>query len=189
MRSLFGLKNMILFSAVLLSIGSVSAQHAFAGGIMGCIIEPTTANLEIAQEDGSDFVDKKITCPVPLEESLIVWDLTCENYNVYIQNPVLDENMVTFTEQVTNEGPFVPEHCIVIFQVTDVSGSVEYLTQELWINMVPDQPIGGISAPVSTTTLVVAAAQANMGLWSLALVGIVGTAAAITYKVKSKSEQ
>jgi len=53
-----------------------------------------------------------------------------------------------------------------------------------------DRPIGGVSAPVSTTALVVAAAQANMGLWSLALVGMVAAGAAITYKIKSnKSKQ
>jgi hypothetical protein len=50
-------------------------------------------------------------------------------------------------------------------------------------------PIGGTVGSMSTTSLLVAGAQANMGLWSLALVGIVGAAAAITYKVKSKSEQ
>jgi hypothetical protein len=50
-------------------------------------------------------------------------------------------------------------------------------------------PIGGTVGSMSTTSLLVAGAQSNMGLWSLALVGIVGAAAAITYKVKSKSEQ
>jgi hypothetical protein len=52
-----------------------------------------------------------------------------------------------------------------------------------------NRPIGGTVGSMSTTSLLVAGAQANMGLWSLALVGIVGAAAAITYKVKSKSEQ
>jgi len=50
-------------------------------------------------------------------------------------------------------------------------------------------PIGGTVGSMSTTTLLVAGAQANMGLWSLALVGIVGAAAAITYKVKSKKTE
>jgi phosphotransferase system glucose/maltose/N-acetylglucosamine-specific IIC component len=49
--------------------------------------------------------------------------------------------------------------------------------------------IGGTVGSMSTTTLLVAGAQSNMGMWGLALVGIVGAAAAITYKVKSKSEQ
>ena len=50
-------------------------------------------------------------------------------------------------------------------------------------------PIGGTVGSMSTTSLLVAGAQANMGLWSLALVGIVGAAAAITYKVKLKKDQ
>ena len=43
--------------------------------------------------------------------------------------------------------------------------------------------------PVSTTTLLVAGVQANMGLWSLALVGMVAAGAAITYKLKSKKTE
>jgi len=50
-------------------------------------------------------------------------------------------------------------------------------------------PIGGTSFPVSTTTLLVAGVQANMGLLSLALVGMVGAGAAITYKIKSKKTE
>ena len=46
-------------------------------------------------------------------------------------------------------------------------------------------PVGGEVGSMSTTSLLVAGAQANMGLWSLALVGIVGAAAAVTYKLKS----
>ncbi len=52
-----------------------------------------------------------------------------------------------------------------------------------------NQPIGGTSIPVSTTTLLVAGVQANMGLWSLALVGMVAAGAAITYKLKSKKTE
>jgi len=39
---------------------------------------------------------------------------------------------------------------------------------------------------MGTVSLLVAGAQANMGLWSLALVGMVAAGAAITYKLKSK---
>ena len=49
-----------------------------------------------------------------------------------------------------------------------------------------DRPIGGTVGSMDTATLLVAGAQANMGLWSLALVGIVGAGAAIIYKTKSK---
>lgn len=55
---------------------------------------------------------------------------------------------------------------------------------------VPQTRVGGTVGSMSTTSLLVAGAQANMGLWSLALVGIVGAGAAITYKLKSnKAEQ
>jgi len=53
----------------------------------------------------------------------------------------------------------------------------------------PSDPVGGTSVPISTTSLLIAGAQSNMGLWSLALVGIIGAGAAITYKLKSKSEE
>jgi len=62
---------------------------------------------------------------------------------------------------------------------------------DLWFQLTGDtnQPIGGTSIPVSTTTLLVAGVQANMGLWSLALVGMVAAGAAIIYKTKSKKTE
>ena len=53
----------------------------------------------------------------------------------------------------------------------------------------PSGLIGGTVGSMSTTSLLVAGAQANMGLWSLALVGMVGAGAAITYKLKSKKTE
>jgi hypothetical protein len=53
----------------------------------------------------------------------------------------------------------------------------------------PQRQVGGTVGSMSTTSLLVAGAQANMGLWSLALVGIIGAGAAITYKVKSKKSE
>ena len=52
-----------------------------------------------------------------------------------------------------------------------------------------DHPIGGTVGSMSTTSLLLAGAQANMGLWSLALVSIVGAGAAIIYKLKSKKTE
>ncbi len=50
----------------------------------------------------------------------------------------------------------------------------------------PDGLIGGTVGSMSTTSLLVAGAQANMGLWSLALVGVaVAVGSGIVYKVKS----
>jgi len=50
----------------------------------------------------------------------------------------------------------------------------------------PSIPIGGTVGSMDTVSLLVAGAQANMGWWSLALVGMVAAGAAITYKLKSK---
>ena len=46
-------------------------------------------------------------------------------------------------------------------------------------------PIGGTVGSMDTVSLLVAGAQANMGWWSLALVGLVAAGAVITYKLKS----
>jgi len=65
-------------------------------------------------------------------------------------------------------------------------GQESFCLFEFHIDIETDHPIGGTVGSMSTTSLLVAGAQANMGLWSLALVGIVGAGAAITYKIKSK---
>jgi len=192
MRSLIGLKNVIMFSVILLTIGSVSAQQAFAGIIvlpeLECTIEPTSANVEISEKDGSGFVDKKITCNHDIIDISGAPPNTCINYDVVLIDGLLTGNMLEFVEQVTNSGPLEPEHCEVEWLVETFGGS-EFLTQELWITVPQNQPIGGTSFPVSTTSLLVAGAQANMGLLSLALVGIVGAGAAIIYKTKSKKTE
>jgi len=54
---------------------------------------------------------------------------------------------------------------------------------------VPQTMVGGTVGSMSTATLLVAGAQANMGLWSLAIVGAVGAGAAIIYKKKSKKTE
>ena len=54
------------------------------------------------------------------------------------------------------------------------------------ISTICSQPIGGTVGSMSTTSLLVAGAQANMGWWSLALVGVaVAVGSGIVYKVKS----
>lgn len=75
---------------------------------------------------------------------------------------------------------------LATFVISSGQGSVTGLTL---VDGIINEPIGGTSIPVSTTTLLVAGAQANMGLLSLALVGIVGAGAAITYKIKSKKTE
>jgi len=69
------------------------------------------------------------------------------------------------------------------------AGGLFGLTVKGEVTQGTNPPVGGTSFPVSTTSLLVAGAQANMGLLSLALVAIVGAGAAITYKLKSKKTE
>ena len=62
------------------------------------------------------------------------------------------------------------------------SGGGDYIIDLIGV---PQTRIGGTFGSMDTATLLVAGAQANMGLWSLALVGAVAAGAAITYKLKS----
>jgi len=77
--------------------------------------------------------------------------------------------------------------CVIKFVVETESGDARIaLFQTVTINFVPRSlPIGGTVGSMDTVSLLVAGAQANMGLWSLALVGMVAAGAAITYKLKS----
>ncbi len=50
---------------------------------------------------------------------------------------------------------------------------------------IPDRMIGGTVGSLDTATLLVAGAQANMGWWSIVMIGAVAIGAGIVYKVKS----
>ena len=75
------------------------------------------------------------------------------------------------------------------FLEQDNLGNFNFIVDNISLTTETDKVIGGTVGSMDTATLLVAGAQANMGLWSLALVGIVGAAAAITYKVKSKKTE
>ncbi len=75
------------------------------------------------------------------------------------------------------------------YAISSVSGQQPFLLAESPQPIRDNIPIGGTSFPVSTTSLLVAGAQANMGLLSLALVGMVAAGAAIIYKTKSKKTE
>ena len=124
MDSLIGLKNVLIFSVILLTIGSVSAQQAFAGSLVMC------------------------------------------NFDKYFDGDSCAPLTMCTGDEFESTSP------------TETSDRV--------CSTLPSIPIGGTVGSMSTVSLLVAGAEANMGWWSLALVGIVGAAAAITYKVKSK---
>ena len=103
--------------------------------------------------------------------------------------PDINNPQISYSYILTNLGDTSEEHCQQEWEFEDSNGVVISVIQELWINAPENEPIGGTSIPVSTTTLLVAGAQANMGLWSLALVGMVAAGAAIIYKTKSKKTE
>jgi len=204
MGSLIGLKNMLIFSAVLLTIGSVSAQQAFAGCLSagdgnwnipsnwssceGITPNATTDatiingnNIEITGDEEAKFlaVTGAGTLFIDCDASL----------NLFAGGQVFQNS------NVTNHGTFtsVPSFFILgspsnFFNSGDISNAnlVEEGGNIVDISTKCTQPIGGTVGSMSTTSLLVAGAQANMGLWSLALVGMVAAGAAITYKIKSK---
>jgi len=187
MRSLIGLKNMIMFSAVLLAIGSVSDQEAFAGGVPTCRITfNQSVILQIPQNDEVEF-EKEFNCNAPID-SIELFSSTCVFNVINIEDPDLPASTIQVIEKVTNGGNTSEEHCEQVFRLTNPDGE-SFVTQKLWINLPESIPIGGAVGSMSTTSLLVAGAQANMGLWSLALVGMVAAGAAIIYKTKSKKTE
>jgi len=191
MRSVIGLKNMIMFSAILLTFGSVSAQQAFGG-----LSEITTCTI---------ILNQMVNTQIPANENVVIqkviqcdgniFNIEPNNTDCVLNDPQsfsnfnADNNIWSFDETITNGGDTSEEHCELEILVGDDFGNVVLVTQELWINLPENMPIGGTSFPVSTTSLLVAGFQANMGLLSLALVGMVAAGAAITYKLRSKKTE
>ena len=179
MGSLIGLKNIIMFSTVLFSIGSVSAQQAFAGGNPEdeCNFEEYFDGMECFPWTMCDPDQYEIDPPDEFK------DRDCEDLTMCTD----DE----FESGAPNE--FENRICTDLtmctgdeFESTLPTETSDRICSAL---MIPNSPIGGTVGSMSTTSLLVAGAQANMGLWSLALVGIVGAGAAITYKIKSKKTE
>jgi len=204
MRSVIGLTNMILFSAVLLGIGSVSAQQAFAGqqcvsfasgdwnnsdNWTGCIEPTPSINDEVVQirhditimgnedvvelnvhETGTLFIDCDASLTITIVGGFSREDIT--NHGDFTSS---GNDFLLLSSTFFNSGTF--------------SGVVEQGGSIVEISTICSQPIGGIVGSLDTTSLLIAGAQANMGWWSLALVGMVAAGAAITYKLKSKKTE
>ena len=246
MRSVIGLKNMILFSAVLLTIGSVSAQDAFADTVF-FQESPDQDNgwLFLNLETGriaNDFPSGSTTLltdihfwTILLGEDTSTGDVEWWIYEDDGGTPGAPGALVVtgFGVEVGNEQtglgggaeyhwwmdvvPSVPLETDTTYWValrivqtqnshfwetsSDTFGNPDFLASDdgdnwfdfsggdLAFQLTTDIPIGGTVGSLDTATLLVAGAQANIGLWSLALVGMVGTGAAITYKAKSKKTE
>ena len=212
MKSLFGLKNMIMFSAVLLTIGSVSTQQAFAGmPVLNCISAGDgnwnnssnwsscdggipDDNKNAAIQSGKNIVitgDEKAKILTVSESGTLFIDCDA-SLNLFVSG-----GFVTGNSNITNHGTFTSVPSFSLFGASNFFNSGDFsgvTTSEggsiVEISSICDRPIGGTVGSMSTTSLLVAGAQTNMGLWSLALVGMVAAGAAITYKVKShKTEE
>jgi len=208
MSSLIGLKNMILFSVVLLGIGSVSAQQAFAG-IPECDCDSTQdGDWDSVFDCGQGIavpLSSEIVCigngdDVQLNGVGVASQLKIDSNSLFIgcdgDLTVQVDTEVRSQASLINHGSFdttnlristggLVQNSSSDFMALTISGPGTFEN----ISTICDQQIGGIAFPVSTTTLLVAGAQANMGLLSLALVGIVGAGAAIIYKTKSKKTE
>jgi len=64
-------------------------------------------------------------------------------------------------------------------------GNDEVCLLEYHIDIETDHPIGGTVGSLDTTSLLIAGAQANMGWWSIAMIGAVAIGAGIVFKAKS----
>ena len=194
MKSLFGLKNLLIFSAVLFTIGSVSAQQAFAGFFCDC-----------ESESDGDW-DSVFTCDIPMSGENV-----CIHHNVELNDVGVGLDMevtqggslligcdgdltatstLYIAESLVNHGSVDVGHLSGSGLIQNSSSAFTYNTNNFVgtfenISSICDRPIGGTVGSMDTVSLLVAGAQANMGLMSLALVGIVGAAAAVTYKLKS----
>ena len=209
MKSLIGLKNMIMFSAVLLTIGSVSAQQAFAGSPL-CVTngpgnwnniaiwDNCSGNSPTGGENASVEHDIRITG----NEEANYLTLEKEGGTLFIDCDaslnLFDGGMMGPPSNITNHGTFTSDdqlfsfYSSTFFNSGEYSGLMPYVGEGgviVEISSICDRPIGGTVGSMSTTSLLVAGAQTNMGLWSLALVGIVGAGAAIIYKVKSNKTE
>ena len=206
MGNLIGLKNMLIFSAVLFTIGSVSAQEALAGGAFICISNQSGNwnNPAIWDSCNGVFPDSDKDARIASDHEIII---TGDEQVVFLfvedQGDLFidcDASLLAIVGgsmfgTITNHGTFTASlFDFVLFNIFSNSGDHSGVVvgdggSIVKITSICDRPIGGTVGSMDTATLLVAGAQANMGLWSLALVGIVGAGAAITYKLKSKKTE
>jgi len=200
MRNLIGLKKMIMFSAVLLTIGSVSAQQAFAGQ-PSCfsVGDGNWNNLTNWNDCGGGFPDLSTDAAIGNNDIRITGDEKTQRLTIAESGTLFIEcDASLFLSEgtsaegnITNHGTFTagfPDLDLfgTFFNSGDFSGlNITASGSFVQISTICSQPIGGTVGSMSTTSLLVAGAQANTGLWSLALVGMVAAGAVITYKLKS----
>ncbi len=205
MGSLIGLKNVIMFSAVLLTIGSVSAQQAFAGSVVfvGCQSVGNGDWSNAANWGGCDgpTPDSGDEVFIDNNDIVITGDEQAGALNIDPDSTLFIDCDASLTVSsgggdlegdITNHGDFtVSAGELFLFGgtlfnsgtfsgvVVDEGGSI------VEISTICSQPIGGTVGSMDTVSLLVAGAQANMGLLTVALVSAVVAGVGIAYKAKT----
>jgi len=199
MGSLIGLKNLLIFSAVLLTIGSVSAQQAFAGQNCrsdangdwnnpdswtdGCpndtpnISDDTFISHEIVITGDEEVLALQIsgsgTLFIDCDASLTIDQGGTSRGNITNHGDLTGNVFTLFAGTLFNSGTISG---VVVDEKGD--GSIVEISTKC------SQPIGGTVGSMDTVSLLVAGAQANTGWWIIALVGAVALVG-IAYKAKS----
>jgi len=193
MSSLIGLKNIVIFSAVLLAFGSVSAQQAFAGTaecqcestkdgdwneVFTCVVPKITDEVCIFNNVQLNGVG--VASSMAIESgSLFIGcegDLTASDITVFPQASLINHGSVNVGTLAT---PGLTQNSSSAFTVGSIGdGTIED------ISTICSQPIGGTVGSMGTVSLLVAGAQAITGWWIIALVGAVAVVG-IAYKAKT----
>ncbi len=205
MGSLIGLKNMIIFSVILLTIGSVSVQEAFAGANFQCFSNQggnwnnstiwNTCNNAFPGSDADATIGNGHDVIITGDEQIEVLAIS-NSGTLFIE---CDASLLVrgagIFGTITNHGNLTasPGDLNLFDKNLFNSGTVSGVVLNEGGNIVPistkcTQPIGGTVGSMSTTSLLVAGAQANMGLWIIALVGAVAVVG-IAYKAKTNKDQ
>jgi len=201
--SLIGLKNIVIFSAVLVTIGSVSAQQAFAG-IPACDCESTTdGDWNSVFDCGQGLAVPKITeivCigngdDVQLNGVGVAENLKIDSNSLFIG---CDGDLtVPFDTEIRPQASLINHGSFETSNLRISSGGLAQNSSSAFtfntiindgtfedISTICSQPIGGTVGSLDTTSLLIAGAQANMGWWIIGLVGVV-VGFGIAYKAKT----
>ena len=194
----------VILSIAVLAIGSVSTQQAFAGQLCTCFSQ-FDGDWDSVFDCGEGFA-------VPSSSDVVcIFD-----DDVQLDGEGLASNLVIFDgplfigcdgDLTVEEGIIIPPQGSLInhgsvdtFALHIDPGGLAQNSSSAFIGLIFNdgtfenisticsQPIGGTVGSIGTVSLLVAGAQANMGLWIIALVGVVAVAG-IAYKAKTSKEQ
>jgi len=172
----------LLFSflavASIISIGVLgNTQNAYAG-VIDCIIEPSSLEIQIPSGEFID-IEKSITCTGDIKiVSFSFHSCTLNSVGTDGNPAVIQGNVATFNERILNGGNTSPEQCFSIWGVQLLDNNGGGVRQELWINQLK---VAGELLPLDSTALFLAGIQ-SMTVWMIPTV--LGLAGVGVYLVK-----